>query len=218
MACKWKDEVAKIKAASNGIAGPDVRVADGEKVVRTPPAELLFATPEAPSLDVYALGRAVASEWASGPPPALLAIAEIVRNTAKARGLSVFELLTNDKNPDEDGLFGAQGGPTPRYASTARPPTERSLVAAEAALGKNTDIAGGAMRFFHPSGFATFDRAIEVYDAWSKEGWRLVSRAPLYLEWCVDAGVFFILGKQGVSVGTASVEQGRRILENTRKA
>lgn len=216
MRCDYRLEVERIRKASSAIVGQNARVAEGERVLRIPPLEL--AMPTGYPLDTYALGRMVASEWASGPPPALLAIAEVARNTTRARGVGLFELLTKDKNPDEQGLFGVQGGPTARYASTARPPTERTMVAAEIALESNTGIAGGAGRFVHPKGFPTIARALEVYDSWTSEGWRFVAGAPLYDGWCLDPYTFFLLGRAGVTVRTASVEAGRRILESAGRA
>lgn len=227
MACAFSLEVARIKASSSAIVGPNARVAEGEQVIPTAPAELLFATPEATDLDTYSLGRMVASEWASGPPAALLALAEVARNTARARGVTVTELLVNEEKgglpvAGQDGFYGRQSG---RWAATSLPPTERTLLAADLALRKKTGIAGGATKFYHPR---TSDKglqagkvikdALAIYDAWSSEGFRFVSRAPLYLDYCIDPYDFFLMGRSGFAVGTASVDQGRRLLENARRA
>jgi len=218
-ACRWRNEVREAGTVPRTVRGTDasLRKGDDDQIIRISPAELALSA--GVTVNVYSLARAIESEWGHGPIPGLFAVGETIRNHAGRVGRSVSDVLlavdddVAPKEREEDrGFYGRQRG---RYAATSISATDRSIAVAEAVLEKDTQIAGGAGKFFHPYGFGgKIVEAIETYDRWVKEGWRFVSAAPLYVDWCVDPLSMFLLGQSRDSVGVASILQGRRILEN----
>jgi hypothetical protein len=213
--CAHRDEVERVRLSPRTVVGRRADVQGDEQVVRISPEEL--AASAACGLNTYALARCIESEWGSGPAPALIAIGEVAINHAKQLGIDVFTMLVREpKKPDQHGYFGRQSG---RWAATSLSPTRRSIEAAEVAL-SGTGLAGGAEKFFDPEvsnrgkqAGKDIPSALVVYDEWTKEGWRYVSRAPAYTDWCVDPHKLFLLGKRDRAIGVASLERGRWLLE-----
>lgn len=219
MGCAYASEVDRVRRAPRHLVGERANVQEGAQIVSRPPLELALTSGH--SLEEYALARMIESEWGSGPAAALIALGEVARNTARARGVSIFELLTNEpKKPEEHGLFGRQSG---RWAATSVSPTERSMAAAEAVL-RGTQMAAGAGKFYAPKASdgglqagKTIPDALRVYDSWTSEGWRFAARAPMYADWCVSPYELFLLAKSN-STWTVSIAQGRLVIEEARRA
>ena len=105
-----------------------------------------LAAAAAVSLDVYALGRAIASEASILAEVAKVAVAWACRNEAARRGVSVGKLLTCAED-----IFAVQSYGRGRYASTAQPPTVADLeLARRVTLGVVADPTGGATRWDSP--------------------------------------------------------------------
>lgn len=157
-----------IAAASSARVGPRT-VTDtegGYTLVVGDPSSLV---PAGLDLDTYALARMVSSEYGSGPPVALLALAEAAVNKADQRGVSVFTLLTHSSNSATDGRFGEQSGG--HWASTRLDPTGRHVAAASSAI-DGSDITGGAIDYFDPA----------AQDAGSQNGHKLRQSAQQYIQ------------------------------------
>jgi len=122
------------------------------------------------SLDVYAAGRLVRSEWGSGPVEGKVAIVECAMNRAKMRKQSVSDLLFTNRFKLQ--LFGRQHavkgyGSQGRWASTSRDPTVGDLMIASFTLaGHSKDFARGGAGFLDPSGMG--DRLVPVLKDWMK--------------------------------------------------
>lgn len=129
---------------------------------------------------IYALARMVASEHGSASRAVKVAIAWVARNEAKARGYSIFTLLTKSRRGG--GQFGAQS--TGRYASTRLPAREEDIdVAVDVISGAVKDPTNGARRFYSPkaqdqlfkAGKPGYTKDAKTVEAnWQKEGWKKV--------------------------------------------
>lgn len=133
---------------------------------------------------IYALARMIASEHGRDSTLVKTAIAWVAKNEAKARRVSIFELLT--KSNKAGGQFGAQY--LGRYASTRVPPTQDDVDVALAVMGGSVpDPTGGARRFYSPKaqdkltakgeipGYKKTSAQLEA--SWMAEGWRKVAVA-----------------------------------------
>jgi hypothetical protein len=187
--------LAAIAAAPATRVGPKTSLTG--QIVATSPQSLANAA--GLPLDVYALARLVNSEYGSGPPAAMVAIAEAARNRAKLLGQSIAHMLTYEKDSSDSGFFGRQSG---RWAATTLDPTQKTVLAARMAL-EGSNYAGGALWFFSPkaqdggtqAGQTLKDDAIEIIERWGiKGGQKWISSAPLYREG-VDPYKLMIFGK-----------------------
>jgi spore germination cell wall hydrolase CwlJ-like protein len=96
------------------------------------------------SLDVYALARMIASEHPSGTNAVKVAVACVVLNYARKRGVSVSALLLAPQ-----GRFGRQN--VGKYAATGNDPTAEEIEIARRVLsGGVLDPTGGAVQFDSP--------------------------------------------------------------------
>jgi hypothetical protein len=109
---------------------------------------------------VYALASMMVSEAGAKNEAAQIAVGWAIRNQAEKRGDSVFRLLTragrNDPATREfvphesHGFYGPQNV-GPRWASTRKPPTARTLeLASKVLTGELDDPTGGAVQFDAP--------------------------------------------------------------------
>lgn len=173
-----------IRRASLARVGPATSTESlgGWRRVRGRPADLAAAAGLSP--ETYALARLVASEAGGRAAPAeQMAIAEVGRNEADRRGISILRLLTRDESPDRNGYFGQQSG---RWAATTRDPNGRAVAAARIALEGSTELAQGAGKFFHPrtqdaglqGGRRLRRNAAEVIGSWGSEGWQWIGPLP----------------------------------------
>ena len=111
-----KKALARIAAASRTRVGPATSL-EANAYVPIPPAAL--AAQAGVELEAYSLARNVESEEGSGQAAVLLAVAEVGRNRARAKKLSITDALTRDNTPGQSGFYGRQAG---RSASTAQDP------------------------------------------------------------------------------------------------
>lgn len=152
-------------------------------VVDVAPDEL--ASDAGVQLDTYAAGRMLASEEPHSSRETKEAICWCLINEANAQGISVARLLLRAKNPDHDGLFGAQADlerwvknaagelvhPSDRYASTRTDPFEEDIAIAQACLnGAIPDRTGGARRYDRPA----HEDAVKVANNRTREGFHVV--------------------------------------------
>lgn len=205
--------IAAIQAASMSKVGTKTSLT-GEVVTIAP--SLLADSAQLP-LDVYSVARLVASEWGSGPAPGLLAIAEAARNRAKALGQTMTAMLTKDTNAAQTGYYGRQTG---RWAATSQDPTARAVAAARGALEAGTNVASGAVKFFHPrtqdrgwqGGTALTKDAAQVVTSWAGDGYQFIHDAPLY-SMGIDPYEFMIFKRVSGKVDTAraltAISKGR---------
>lgn len=118
-------------------AGPDGRV-PGK------PSDL--AASAGAGLDIYALGRVIASEASILVEAAKVAVAWAVKNEAARRGVSISKLLLGSED-----VFATQSYGRGRYASTAQPPSVDDLETARRVwLGTVADPTGGATKWDSP--------------------------------------------------------------------
>ncbi len=129
-------------------------------VVPCDPGEL--AGQAGATLEEYALARNIASEEGNSPPAVQALVAQVAKNEAARRGISIAALLLNAVNSDHSGNFGTQKdidpssdrkGSSDRWASTASDPYAGHLAVARGVLsGSIPDISGGANQYDRPSG------------------------------------------------------------------
>jgi hypothetical protein len=156
---------------------------DTTGVVDVAPDEL--ASDAGVQLDTYAAARMIASEEPHSSRATKIAVCWCLINEANAQGISVARLLLRAKNPDHDGLFGAQADleswvtnkagervhPSDRYASTRTDPFDEELLVAAACLdGSQPDTTGGARRYDRPA----HEDAVRVANNRTAEGFRVV--------------------------------------------
>lgn len=118
-------------------------------IVEEPPSEL--AEQAGTDVDTYSLARTIASEQETKSPSAaeLIGVACVVVNEARARGLTVTDLVTSSSVGG--GLYGSQSV-GPRYVATSKDPYERDITIASGVLdGSIPDITHGARHFFSPA-------------------------------------------------------------------
>lgn len=119
--------------------------------IATSPAQL--AAQAGVDIETYSLARVLASEGYGGEDVgeiwAIVAIAQAVVNTARARGKNITALVTASTwGTPLAGHYGEQSG---RYAATSADPREWHLAVARAVLqGAVPDLARGATQFFDP--------------------------------------------------------------------
>lgn len=104
--------------------------------------------------DSYALARVVASEFGQGEPTEMCCIADAIVNHADARGLSLFDHIT-----ERTGQFGSQGHGSNRKMSSKLDPGPRHVEAALAIVRRGffgalppplRGVAKGAYQFMDP--------------------------------------------------------------------
>jgi hypothetical protein len=117
-------------------------------VVPVAPAKL--AADAGVSLEIYSLGRMIASEAGGEGAAAWTAVGWAAVNEASALGKSVFGTLTTSKaGKPGAGMFGRQN--LGRYAATGLPPRRGHLeLAAQILAGTTPDPTGGARRWISP--------------------------------------------------------------------
>lgn len=204
-------------AGSNSIAKRwTLAEVDGYK--RVSPALVTLASDAGVSPDEMALAALVCSEVGSLPAQYQYAVAEVALNEAAARGTSVSGLLCGAPAP---GCCGEQRG---RWASTARPPTARHLLAARLALqGAAAGFTRNARKFFDPKvqdggsqgGRALAFDAMGIVRKWYGEGYRWVGpiAVPLIGTLIIDPYRLFLMSKTGAASQTEAEEaivDGRR--------
>jgi len=156
---------------------------DSTGVVDTAPQDI--ADEAGVGLNVYAAARNLASEEPHSSRPTKIAICWCLINEATHRGESVAAVLLKAKNPDHDGLFGAQADlekwvtkkdgtrvhPSDRYASTRLDPYDEEIAIASGCLdGSIPDTTGGARRYDRPA----HEDAEKVAANRQAEGFRVV--------------------------------------------
>ncbi len=130
-------------------------------------------------VDTYSLARMIASEQETKSPSGneLVGVANVVLNEARARGISVTDLLTSSSVGG--GFYGAQSAGS-RYAATSKDPYERDITIASGVLsGDIPDITQGARHFFSPAtqdilharDETKYKSADEIDSRWRKEGY-----------------------------------------------
>lgn len=213
--------LAAIESAARTRLGPKtsivvVDLGGGKEYKRASGLPEDMARAAATDLETYSLARVTASEYGSGPPLAVLAIAEAIRNYARGKGKSIFSVLTADSREAVRGVFGEQHG---RYASTLRDPTLYTAAAARAALG-GTSLAQGAVKFFDPrvqDGGYQSDRKL-TYDAvgivrrWAGDGYVWVGP----IEGINEYNLMLMrpaTGTVDTAPAIAAIERGRRGLQ-----
>ncbi len=102
-------------------------------------------------VNAYALARNLRSEEGSQPSEVKNLLAHVAMNVARARGVSILELLTKSTVASRDGKFGRQ---ISRWASTAQDPYEQDLGVAEQALGETFDPTDGCSHYVDRLAFA----------------------------------------------------------------
>lgn len=211
---------ARIASASSARVGPDTRPLRIERggylFVNVPASDLAAQAGLEP--DVYSLARMIASEWHSGPPLGLIALAEAARNRARMVGQSVTRMLTNTTSGAQDdypdGVYGEQAG---RWASTLQDPNGRHVEAAYIALYDGSELAEGAAKFFDPEvqdGGVQRGRSVrpadEIVQKWTSEGWQFIWPAALR---SIDPYKLMLFRKVGdgadASEALAVVQRGR---------
>jgi len=158
---------------------------DGVSHIVESPASL--AAQAGVSLDVYSLGRCIASEGHSGPSSedekAAIAIGQVVANGARKRGVSVTNLLIRSNYASANGHYGEQLG---RYAATSKDPCAWHLsIAADVLAGRTVDLISGATKWNDPrsqdsgsqAGHAIKD-AITIIQKWTSEGSAWIGGIP----------------------------------------
>lgn len=104
-------------------------------------------------LDTYALARMIASEEGDSNDSHQIAVGECARNHASRVGVSISTMLlrSTGKNYSEEanGRFSEQG--KGKWASTSKAPTRTNVNNAIRVL-SGTDVTGGGIDFFSPSG------------------------------------------------------------------
>ncbi len=184
------DVVDGFRAALDQLQGRGLRVgfhpADTTTgVVDVAPDDL--ASDAGVQLDTYAAARMLASEEPHSSRGTKIAICWCLMNEAAAQGISVARLLLRAKNPDHDGLFGAQADqerfvknsdgelvhPSDRYASTRTDPYGEDIAIAQACLNYSIPDPGA------PASPRRYDRpahedAVKVANNRTAEGFRLV--------------------------------------------
>jgi len=182
------DPIDGFRSALDQLQGRGVRVghnpADEDTgVVDVAPDEL--ASDAGVQLDTYAAARMLASEEPHSSRETKIAIAWALRNEANAQGISVSRLLLRAKNPEHDGLFGAQADlerwvtnskgervhPSDRYASTRTDPYTEDVDIAQAVLNDSIPDPAGARRWDRPA----LEDAAKVASNRMREGFRLVT-------------------------------------------
>jgi len=143
-------------------------------------------------LDEYSIASMIVSEHGSGPPAALLGLAECARNKASRSGRSITTILTADRYDSLDaGHYGRQHG---RWAATSLPPSAAAHVAARFALEAETRIVDDAVDFDSPAGFdggmqggrPLRGDALWNLDRVTREGWQWAADVELYQGHGVD--------------------------------
>jgi len=111
--------------------------------------------------DEFALATMLSSEHGNDPQAFKEAVGSVALNEARARGLSISDLLLQAKNVSHQGFFGSQAdqekktssgaAASDRYASTARQPYEDDVgIAKQLLSGAVPDPTGGARQFDSP--------------------------------------------------------------------
>jgi hypothetical protein len=146
-------------------------------IIEESPAEL--AEQAGVNIDVYSLARTISSEQETKSPsgPELIGVACVVVNEARARGLTVTDLVTSSSVGG--GMYGSQSV-GPRYVATSKDPYERDITIAAGVLdGSIPDITQGARHFFSPAtqdilhsrDEAKYKSADDVDAKWRKDGY-----------------------------------------------
>jgi hypothetical protein len=136
--------------------------------VEDDPAELAHAAGVV--VGVYSLARNVRSEEGRSPPAHRLAIAELARNEALRRGISVHALLVNSTSEAFAFTRGRYGRQTGRWAATTLDPRACDVVAATLALYEQSRLLPlDATKYFDPK--AQDARSGRAYTDWVLQKW-----------------------------------------------
>lgn len=141
------DAVERIAAAPmTRLTTSTIDVANGYSIVRETPTDL--AARAGVNVDVYSCARMIASEDGSANGYVLLALAEAIRNRARAANMTITRRLTISSKNESAGKYSEQAAG--KFASTRVDPTYRHVVAALAAINDGTNLTEGATSFFDP--------------------------------------------------------------------
>lgn len=186
---------------------------DGYRYITPSAAEI--ASRSGIDRDRLALAAMVQSEAGSMPAQYLIAVVEVVKNEAAARGLSPFDLLT--RGSKHGGHFGGQSG---RYAATGQKPGERAMAAVLASeAGVVRGFARGARNFFDgkvqdggtQGGAKLTNNAIDVVRKWYGEGKRWIGPVVDGTEVLIDPYRLMLFSRDGKTQAEAesAIEDGR---------
>ena len=212
-----RDAIRAIDAASRTSVAAikswrSVERADGYKYVE-PKAQEIADAAQLPR-DRVALAAMVTSEVGSLPAQYLIAVTEVVRSEAAARGISPFELLTRG---GQAGHFGGQSG---RYAASGQKPTERALAAVlQVEAGVVRGFARGARNFFDgkvqdggtQGGKALSHDALGIVRKWYSEGKKWVGEISDGGEILIDPYRLMLFAREGrpLAEAEAAILDGR---------
>lgn len=102
------------------------------------------------TMDEYAMARSMRSEHGSEPAPVKEWVGWVIKNSAKRRGVSVFDRLTRSRNPKYSGKFARQRTDS-RFAATMAPPKLVDIEIARKVMRGTEDPTNGATNFFSPA-------------------------------------------------------------------
>lgn len=212
-----RDAIRAIDAASRSSA-PQIKrwnVATDDTYKYVTPDAATIATESGIDRNRLALAAMVQSEVASLPAQYLVAVVEVVKNEAAARGISPFELLT--RGSKHGGHFGGQSG---RYAASGQKPSERAMAAVLASeVGIVRGFARGARNFFDgkvqdggtQGGVKLTNNAIDIVRKWYGEGKRWIGPVVDGTEVLIDPYRLMLFSRDGKELHEAesAIEDGR---------
>lgn len=139
-------------------------------------------------LDTYCLARAIASEHGREPEIVQRWVGHAILNTARKRGIGVYQLCTMTGNKAQYRGHFARQRTDGRYVATNQTPRTEHVEVARQVMRATTDPTGGATNFFSP---ATQDRlfaagtpgirrdAAATIELWTRQyRWRLIGPPP----------------------------------------
>ena len=169
-ASRLTEILAQIRRTPRTKVGPKTELVAG--YVDASPVDL--AKQAQVDLEEYSLARMVTSEEGDSDAVYQLAVAEAIRNRARARRVTITVLLTHSSMQPDSGHYGVQSHG--RLAASGSDPTQQSLAAARAALRLNTNLARGATAFDSPKihyqghqGSAKLKPFSEILESWTAQ-------------------------------------------------